>query len=162
MAAQPTKKNPQIVPISENRRVHAKFAFDERLEVGIELRGSEVKSIREGKIELGDAYAQVERGQLILLNAYVPPYKNATAYGHEPKRPRKLLAHRAEIDRIEGKIRQKGYTLVALSAYFKSGKVKIELGLGRGKDLEDRREDIKEREQKREARAFMARRRGER
>lgn len=161
-ATAPKKKTTDaIVPISENRRARARFAFDEFLEVGVELKGSEVKSIREGKIELGDAYAQVERGQLVLLNAFVPPYKHATAFGHEPKRARRLLAHRAEIDRIEGKIRQRGYTLVALRAYFKGGRVKIELGLGRGKDLEDRREDIKEREQKREARAAMARRRGE-
>jgi SsrA-binding protein len=160
--AAPPKKPDAIQPISENRRARARYAFDEALEVGIELRGSEVKSIREGKLELSDAYAQVDRGQLILLNAFIPPYKNATVFGHEPKRPRKLLAHRAEIDRLEGKIRQRGYTLVPLRAYFKGGKVKLEIALGKGKDLEDRREDIKEREQKREARAAMARRRGER
>ena len=125
------------------------------LEVGIALVGSEVKSIRDGKIELGDAYAHIFRGQLYLANAFIAPYAFAKTFGHEPKRERRLLAHRTEIDRLDGKIRQKGLTLIAVRAYLKNGKVKIELGLGKGKALEDRREEIKEREGDREARAAM-------
>jgi SsrA-binding protein len=154
MAAKPTDG---IKLISENRRARARYAIDEVLEVGIELRGSEVKSIREGKLELSDAYAHVERGQLFLANAFIAPYANARAFGHEPKRERRLLAHKAEIERFDARIRQKGYTLVPLRAYFKEGRVKLELGLGKGKAFEDRREEIKERESDREARAAMSR-----
>ncbi len=158
----PQKKSDGDKLITENRRARARYAIDEVLEVGIELRGSEVKSARDGKMDLSDAYAQVERGQLMLLNAFVAPYKNAVTYGHEPKRARRLLAHRSQIDHLQGKINQRGYTLVALRAYFKDGRVKVELGLGKAKDLEDKRHDIKEREEKREARAAMSRRRDER
>jgi SsrA-binding protein len=143
--------------IAENRRAHVRYSFDERFEVGIVLQGSEVKSIRAGKIELGDAYAQVVRGELMLFNAFIAPYTFAKAFGHEPKRPRKLLAHREEIDRIDGRIRQKGYTLIPLKVYLKDGRVKLELGLGKGKATEDRREEIKQRESDREARAAMGR-----
>lgn len=148
-----------IKVIAENRRAHTRFSFDERYEVGIALHGSEVKSIRAGKIDLSDAYAQVVDGELMLFNAFIAPYEHARAFGHEPKRPRKLLAHREEIDRIEGKIRQRGYTLVPLKVYLKNGRVKLELGLGKGKALVDRREEIRQRESEREARAAMARRR---
>ena len=161
-----TKTTPKpkdgIVPIAENRRAHMRYAFDERLEVGIVLVGSEVKSLRDGKLELGDAYAQVHKGQLVLLNAYIAPYAFARAFGHEPKRERQLLAHRTEIDRLDARIRQKGYTLIPLKAYFKDGRVKLELGLGKGKAVEDRREEIKQREGDREARAAMGRGRDKR
>lgn len=155
----PRKKEAGITPVAENRRAYARYAFDETFEVGIVLRGSEVKGIRDGKFELSDAYAQIEGGQLVLIHAFIPPYKNAVLFGHEPKRQRRLLAHRSEIDQIEGKISQRGYTLIPLRAYFKNGRLKLELGLGKAKNHEDRREDIKEREQKREARAAMSRRR---
>lgn len=152
------KKPPEGVKlISENRRALARYTIDERIEVGVVLVGSEVKSLRDGKMELNDAYGFVQAGQLMLLNAYIPPYPFATMIKHEEKRTRKLLAHRHEIDRLEGKIRQRGYTLVALKAYFKDGRVKIELGLARGKDAVDRREEIKKREGDREARAAMTR-----
>jgi SsrA-binding protein len=151
------KATPGNKLIAENRRAHVRYAFDERLEVGIALVGSEVKSIRAGRIELGDAYAQVIRGELFLLNAFIAPYAFARAFGHEPKRVRKLLAHREEIDRLDSRIRQKGYTLIPLKVYLKEGKVKLELGLGKGKATEDRREEIKQREGEREARAAMAR-----
>jgi SsrA-binding protein len=143
--------------IAENRRAVVRYHIDEHLEVGIALLGSEVKSLRDGKMELGDAYAIVQNGQLHLLNAFIPPYRYATMIKHEEKRSRRLLAHRAEIDRLDGKVSQRGYTLVALRAYFKGGKVKIELGLARGKEMADRRQEIKKREQDREARAEMVR-----
>lgn len=153
-----TKPEESVKLISENRRAAMRYHIDERIEVGVALMGSEVKSLRGGKMELGDAYAVVNGGQLDLLNAYIPPYPFATMIRHEEKRTRRLLAHRAEIDRLEGKITQRGYTLVALRAYFKDGRVKIELGLARGKESADRREEIKKREQDREARAAMTRR----
>lgn len=156
-----SKNAPGDRTLVENRRARARYTVDETLEVGIELRGSEVKSVRDGKIELNDAYANVERGELHLLNAYIAPYAFAKAFGHEPKRPRKLLAHRAEIDKLDARIRQKGYTLVPMRVYLKGGRVKVELGLAKGKAHEDRREEIKQREGEREARAAMARR-GER
>jgi SsrA-binding protein len=143
--------------IAENRRALARYTIDERVEVGVVLVGSEVKSLRAGRMELGDAYAIVQNGQLVLLNAYIAPYAFATMIKHEEKRTRRLLAHRAEIDRLEGKITQRGYTLVATKAYFKDGRVKIELGLARGKENADRREEIKKREGDREARAAMTR-----
>ncbi|MBL8601911.1 MAG: SsrA-binding protein SmpB [Myxococcales bacterium] len=143
--------------ISENRRALQRYEIAERLEVGVVLMGSEVKSLRAGKIELLDAFAVIRGGQLELVNAYIAPYPFATLIKHEEKRTRRLLAQRAEIDRLEGKITQRGFTLVALSAYFKNGKVKIELGLGKGRDTADRREDIKRKEGEREARAAMIR-----
>ncbi len=143
----------------ENRRARAKYAIDETLEVGIALVGIEVKSIRDAKIELADAYAAVESGQLWLHNAYIAPFKHATTFGHEPKRARRLLAHRTEIDKLDAKVVRKGYTIIPLRVYVKGSIVKIEIGLARGKDHEDRREDIKRREGQREARRAMERRR---
>lgn len=151
-----TAKTPTgIKLIAENRRARMRYSFDEFFEAGIALLGSEVKSIRAGKIELTDAYATVINGELWLLNAQIAPYAYASAFQHEPRRPRKLLVHREEIQRIESRIRQKGYTLVPLKVYLKEGRVKVELGLGKGKAFEDRREEIKERESEREARAAM-------
>lgn len=143
--------------LTENRRALHRYVIDERIEVGVVLVGSEVKSARANKIELGDAYAVVLGSQLTLVNAYIAPWKFATMVRHEERRPRRLLAHRAEIDRLEGKITQRGYTLVALRAYLSNGKIKIELGLGRGKENADRRQEIKERDMNREARAAMTR-----
>lgn len=143
--------------LTENRRALHKFEIEERIEVGIVLVGSEVKSARANKIELGDAYAVVQGSQLTLLNAYIAPWKFATMVKHEERRARRLLAHRGEIDRLEGKITQRGFTLVALRAYLSNGKIKIELGLGRGKENADRRLEIKQRELDLEARAAMTR-----
>lgn len=153
-----TRPAEDIKIISENRRALMRYTVDERIEVGVVLAGSEVKSLRSGKMELNDTYAMVLNGQLTLVNAYIPPYA-FTSVGRQPeKRERRLLAHRAEIDRIDGKVSQKGYTLVALRAYFKQGRVKIELGLARHKDQADRRQEIKQREGDREARAAMKQR----
>lgn len=144
--------------ISENRRAAMRYTVDERFEVGVVLTGSEVKSLRSGKMELNDTYAMVLNGQLTLVNAYIPPYAFASVGRHEEKRERRLLAHRTEIDRIDGKVSQKGYTLIALRAYFKGGRVKVELGLAHAKNHADRRQEIKQREGDREARAAMKQR----
>jgi len=145
--------------VAENRRARSKYSFDESLEVGVVLTGSEVKAIRKHGLELGDAYAQVERGQLELLHAFVPMYSHASVYGHEPRRARRLLAHRAQIEKLDVRTHQRGFTLIPLRAYFKGGRLKIEIGVGKGKAAEDRREEIKTRESDREARAALARRR---
>lgn len=144
--------------ISENRRAAMKYTVDERIEVGVVLTGSEVKSLRSGRMELNDTYAMVLNGQLTLVNAYIPPYAFASTARIPEKRERRLLAHRTEIDRIDGKVSQKGYTLIALRAYFKGSKVKVELGLAHAKNHADRRQEIKEREGDREARAAMKQR----
>jgi SsrA-binding protein len=154
------KPDPANRLLAENRRARMKFTIDDTIEVGVVLVGSEVKSIRAGKIELLDAWAHIaSNGTLQLLNAYVAPYANATTFGHEPRRVRTLLAHREEIEKLQRKITAKGYTLVPLKVYLKQGRVKIELGLAKGKDGADRREELKAREADREARAAMSNRR---
>lgn len=145
--------------LAENRRALAKYEIEDRIEVGIVLVGSEVKSVRSGRIELVDGYAMVRDHELQLVNAYIAPWPFATMIRHEERRTRKLLAHRSEIDRLDGLTTQKGYTLVPLKVYLKEGRVKIELGIAKGKAQADRREDIKKREGEREARAALARRR---
>jgi SsrA-binding protein len=159
MTAHP-KSDPANRLLAENRRARMKYSIDDTIEVGVVLVGSEVKSVRAGKIELVDAWAHIaSNGTLQLLNAYVAPYAHATMFGHEPKRVRTLLAHREEIEKLQRKITAKGYTLVPLRVYLKAGRVKLELGLAKGKDGADRREELKSREAEREARAAMSNRR---
>jgi SsrA-binding protein len=136
--------------IATNRRATFDYEILERFEAGIALLGSEVKSMREGKANLQDAYATINDGQANLIGAYVAPYSFSREGGHDPTRTRRLLMHRREIDRIAGKLAEKGLTLVPMKLYFKEGKVKVEIGLGRGKRTIDKRQSIKEREQKRE------------
>jgi SsrA-binding protein len=136
--------------ISENRKARAQYTVDEKLEAGLQLQGSEVKALREGTANLSDAYALPKGSELYLLNAHIGSYKPANVFTHEPLRGRKLLMHRAEIDRWAAKVRERGYSIIPLVLYFKNGRAKVELGLCRGKTHEDRRQDIKERETKRE------------
>ncbi|HEX8698129.1 MAG TPA: SsrA-binding protein SmpB [Myxococcaceae bacterium] len=142
--------NGHIKVISENRKARAAYTVDEKLEAGLQLTGSEVKSLREGTANLSDAYALPKGSELYLLNAHIGTYKPAILFSHEPTRGRKLLLHRAEIDRWAAKVRERGYSIIPLVLYFKNGRAKVELGLCRGKTHEDRRQDIKERETKRE------------
>ena len=114
------------------------------------LRGSEVKSLRQGQMQLKDAYADIRGGEVWLENAHIAPYSFAEQGGHEPERPRKLLLHRREIDRLFGRIREEGLTLIPTQVYFVDGRAKVELGLARGKRTRDKRKDIVERQQKRE------------
>ena len=139
-----------IKPITTNRRATFDYEILDRFEAGIELRGSEVKSLREGKANLKDSYASVQRGEAFLIGAYIAPYNFAREGGHEAERSRKLLLHRSEIDKIAGILAEKGLTLVPIRMYFKDGRAKIELGIGRGKRTIDKRQTIKERESKRE------------
>ena len=143
--------------VTLNRRARHEFAIDETLEAGLVLTGTEIKSIRAGKVNLADAYARIERGEAWLVGAHVAPWEGGNRFNHEPKRDRKLLLHRAQIDQLLGKTKAKGLTLVPLRLYIDArGKAKLELGLGKGKQLHDRRRDIAERDARRELERDLA------
>ncbi len=143
------KRDPASGDVATNRRARHKFELIEKFEAGIVLRGSEVKSLRTGKAQMADAYAVVDDGEVWLRNVHIPPYGHSRE-NHEPERPRKLLLHRREIERLIGKIQQKGLTLVPTRVYFKDGKVKVTLALARGKKSYDKRADLAERDSRRE------------
>jgi SsrA-binding protein len=146
--------------LAKNRKARFVYEIVETVEAGVMLAGSEVKSIREGKVTLIDAFADFVQGEAWLHQMDVGVYAFAHARNHEPRRKRKLLLHRQEIDRLAGKVREKGYTLVPLSLYEKKGRVKVELALAHGKQEFDRRQDTKKREAQREIdRAMSSRRR---
>lgn len=136
--------------ITVNRKALRDFHILERIEAGVELRGTEVKSIRAGLVTLQGAFARMEGGNLCLYESSIQPYERASHEQHEPKRVRRLLLHRAEIDRLVGEIEISGRTVVALRLYWKKGRVKVELGLGKGKDAGDKRADLKKRATDRE------------
>lgn len=136
--------------ITKNKRARFNYEVSDTYEAGIELKGSEVKSLRAGQVDLKDSFAHIRDGEVWLVGCYIGPYGFARDGGHEPERSRRLLLHRREIDRIAGKTAQQGLTLVPLSLYFQNGKVKIELGLAKGRRKVDKRQLIKEREEKRE------------
>lgn len=136
--------------VATNRRARHNYDIVDIFEAGIVLRGSEVKSLRAGQVQLKDAYATIRDGELWLENAHIAPYSFASGGGHDPERPRKLLLHRREIDRLIGKVNEQGLTLIPLQVYFTSGKAKIELALAKGRRTYDKRRKLAEREQKRE------------
>ena len=136
--------------ISDNRKARHDYFFLEFWEAGISLKGSEVKSCREGNANLADSYAHPKGDELYLMNAHIAPYLQANQFNHEPKRDRKLLLHKQEIFRIQGKLNAGGLTLVPVKMYFKDGKIKLELALAKGKKHYDKREDIKKRDIERE------------
>ncbi|MGH8873864.1 MAG: SsrA-binding protein SmpB [Acidimicrobiales bacterium] len=136
--------------VASNRRARHDYHLVETYEAGMALQGSEVKSLRDGRANLKDSFAHVRGGELWLVGVYIAPYDFSRGGGHDPERDRKLLLHRREIDRIAGKLAEQGLTLVPLRIYFKEGKAKVELGLGRGKRSYDKRQAIREREQRRE------------
>lgn len=139
-----------IKVVADNRKARHDYFIDETYEAGIALVGTEVKSIRAGKVSLRDSYADVQNGEIYMQNMHISPYDKGGHYNHDPKRPRKLLMHKREINRLFGQTTQKGYTLIPLRLYFKSGKVKVELALARGKKLYDKRQDIAQRDAQRE------------
>jgi len=143
--------------ISKNRKAFHDFNIVDKFEAGIELKGTEVKSIREGHVHLRDAFAVVQNGQIFLVGCDIKPYSSASHEQHEPRRPRRLLLHRREINRIETKLEEKGFSMPALRLYWKEKRVKVELGLGRGKAQYDKRDTLKKKTQEREARREMAR-----
>jgi SsrA-binding protein len=136
--------------VATNRRARFDYQIEDAWEAGLVLTGSEVKSLREGNVNLSDAYAMPRAGELFLVNCRIGEYKQAAHFGHAPLRDRKLLMQRGEIERIRGKVEQRGYTLVPLRLYFKEGWAKVELGLAKGRAHEDRRGAIAERESRRE------------
>jgi SsrA-binding protein len=136
--------------VATNRRARHNYDIVDIFEAGIVLRGSEVKSLRAGQVQLKDAYATIRNGELWLENAHIAPYSFASGGGHDPERPRKLLLHRREIDRLIGKVNEQGLTLIPLQVYFTSGKAKVELALAKGRRTYDKRRKLAEREQRRE------------
>ena len=143
--------------VAQNRRARFDFAVEDTWEAGLQLTGSEVKSLREGNVGLSDAYALPRGDELFLVQCRIGEYKQAAHFGHPPLRDRKLLLRRAEIDRIRGKVEQRGYTLVPLRVYFKDGWAKVEIALAKGRTHEDRRDAIEERESRREMDRAMSR-----
>ena len=140
-----------IKPIATNRKAFHEYAFVDKIEAGVVLSGTEVKSLRTNGCSLGDGFVRLRGGEAWLVNVRIPPYERGTFFSqHEPDRDRKLLLHAKEIARLAGTLQEKGLTLIPLRAYFKRGIVKVELGLGRGKKTHDKREAIKEREVRRE------------
>ncbi|NMB24678.1 MAG: SsrA-binding protein SmpB [Firmicutes bacterium] len=138
-----------IKVIAENRKARHDYHILETFEAGIVLTGTEVKSLRLGRANLRDSYAAVENGELFLYNMHISPYTHGNMFNHDPKRTRKLLMHKREIMRLLGQTQERGYTLVPLKLYFRRGKAKIELALGKGKKLYDKRETIARRDEKR-------------
>jgi SsrA-binding protein len=139
-----------VADVANNRQASYRYNLLDKWECGLVLTGTEVKSLREGKAVLKDGYASVYNGEVWLHNVHIPPYAPATRENHEPERPRKLLMHRREIERLIGKTKQKGLTLVPTRLYFKGRHAKVEIALASGKDVKDKRQSIKEREMKRE------------
>ena len=144
------RRAPASGDVATNRRARHKFELIEKFEAGVQLLGSEVKALREGKAQMSDAYALVTRGEVWLRNLHIPPYLPASRENHEPERPRKLLLKRAEIERLIGKTQQRGLTLIPTRIYFKGRHAKVELALARGKEGRDRRREIADRDQRRE------------
>ena len=141
--------------ITENRKARHDYTIEESFEAGIELKGTEVKSMRAGKANLKDSFAIVENGELYLYGMHISPYEQGNIFNVDPMRPRRLLMHKKEILRLLGKIKEQGLTLVPLKAYFKKDKIKIELALAKGKKLYDKRESAAEKSAKREIEKAM-------
>jgi SsrA-binding protein len=148
--------------VVENRQARHEYFIEDAIEAGVVLAGSEIKSVRAGRVNLRESYVRIENDEVWLLNAHISPWPQAGIYfNHEPTRPRKLLLHRDEIERLRGKVEQKGLTIVPLKLYFVRGRVKVEVAVARGKKLYDKRETLAERDTEREiARAMRERNRG--
>jgi SsrA-binding protein len=156
--AKKAKRKAEAGDVATNRRARFKFEFVETMEAGIQLLGSEVKALREGKAQLGDSYAVVQDGEVWLRNLHISPYQPASTQNHDPDRTRKLLLKRAEIERLIGKTQERGLTLVPSRIYLKGPHAKVELALARGKEGRDRRREISERDTRREVEREFKRR----
>ncbi len=144
-------KNETQKLVANNKKAYHDYFIDETFEAGIELHGTEVKSMRMGKCSIKESFIRIENGEVYVYGMHVSPYEKGNIFNKDPLRIKKLLLHRSEINKLQGKIKEKGYTLVPLQVYFRSGRVKVEIGLARGKKLYDKREDIAKKDQKREA-----------
>jgi SsrA-binding protein len=162
MTASPRSGNVRVV--STNRKAYHDYFIEQTYEAGIVLRGSEIKSVRAGRVNLRDSYARVRDGELWLIGVHISPYLRASTHEHyDPRRPRKLLMHRQQINRLAGVQQEKGYTIVPLRMYLKDNLAKVELGLARGKRTYDKRDTIREKESQQQIeRAFVRQRRGRR
>jgi SsrA-binding protein len=160
MAHTGTKKGDgdDIKVICRNKRAFHEYEISDKLECGLVLTGTEVKSLREGSASLEDAYAKLDKGEVWLIGSDIPEYTMGNRMNHKPKRPRKLLLHKREIDKFAGKASQRGFTLVPLRLYFKNGKAKVELGIARGKAQHDKRQDMKKADADRDIRRAMMKR----
>jgi SsrA-binding protein len=158
MARKHDNADEDVQVICRNKRAFHEYNLTDRLECGIVLTGTEVKSLRDGSASLEDAYAKLEDGEVWLIGSDIPEYAMGNRLNHKPKRPRKLLLHRSEIAKFAGKASERGFTLVPLRVYFKRGRAKVELAVARGKQLHDKRQDQKKAEAQREIRREMSRR----
>ena len=152
---QVSKSNPNNRALASNRQAFFNYEILDRCEAGLVLTGTEIKSIRAGRVDLRDSYARVQDGEMWLVNAYIAPYQSASFYNHDPRRARKLLLHRDEIGKLSGAAAEKGLTIVALRIYIKNHVAKVELALAKGKRQYDKRRAIMERDMDREARRAM-------
>ncbi len=162
MAAKGKKKDDDqdtIKVICRNKRAFHEYEISDRLECGVVLVGTEVKSLRDGHCQLDDAYAKIDDDELWLIGCEIPEYVMGNRLNHKPKRERKLLLHRRELAKFAGKASERGYTLVPLSVYFKNGRAKVEVAVARGKQLHDKRESLKKRDSQREIQRAMSRKR---
>jgi SsrA-binding protein len=148
--AKGTKRKAAPGDVATNRQASYRYTFLDKLEAGLVLTGTEVKSLRGGKAQIKDGYAAFRDGELWLFNVHIPPYANASRDNHEPERDRKLLVHRAELDRLQQRVAERGLTLVPTRLYFSNGRAKVEIALARGKDVGDKRQAIKERDMRRD------------
>ena len=137
--------------IANNKKAFHDYFIDETYEAGVALHGTEVKSMRMGKCSIKESFIRIENGEVFVYGMHVSPYEKGNIFNKDPLRVKKLLMHRYEINKLQGKVAEKGYTLVPLQVYFKEGRVKVEIGLARGKKLYDRRQDIAKKDQRREA-----------
>ena len=144
-------KTKGVKPVAQNRSARHDFFVEESVECGIALHGTEVKSIRQGKVNLKESYAQIRDNEVLVQSMHISPYEKGNIFNKDPLRIRKLLLHRYEINKIEAKLKEKGLTLVPLKVYFKDSLVKVEIGMARGKKLYDKRQDIAKKDQRREA-----------
>jgi SsrA-binding protein len=156
--AKGTKRKADAGDVATNRQAAFRYHLMDRFEAGLVLTGTEVKALRDGKAQIKDGYAHLADGELWLHNVHIPPYAAASRDNHEPERPRKLLLHRYELDRLAGRTKERGLTLVPTRLYFKGARAKVEVALARGKDVGDKRQTIKEREMKREMERAIRRR----
>src|SRR3954454_7222210 len=144
--------------VAQNKKARHDYLIEDTYEAGLVLQGTEVKSLRAGRASLVDGFAEIEHGEAFLHGVHIPVYAEGTWTNHEPRRVRKLLLHRSEIEKIDSKVRERGYTLVPLALYFKDGRAKVEIGVARGKRSYDKRQAIAERQAKREAEVALGRR----
>ncbi len=137
-------------PLAQNRRASHDYFIEETFEAGLVLKGTEIKSIRAGKVSIQDAHARIINGEAFVINMHVAPYEQGNRFNHDPTRTRKLLLHKSEIDKLIGRTQRQGYTLVPLKVYIKNGFAKLLIGLGKGKKKYDKREDLKQKQMKRD------------